>query len=118
MGSVKLFLGIFVIVGGIYLGIKLIPPYFENYQFQDSLKDEATRDSYSPKTENDIRDAVFKKAQEYDIPLTQEGIHVTREGSNFNGTVIINAPYVVHVDIPGYPFDLHFEASTQNKGVF
>jgi len=24
----------------------------------------------------------------------------------------------VHVDLPGYPLDLHFDASTENKGVF
>lgn len=118
MGTFKAFLGIFVIVGGLYVGMKVIPPYFENYQFQDAIKDEATRDSYAAKSESDIQEAIFKKAQDYDIPLTKEGIHVQRQGSQFNGTVIIRAPYVVHVDLPGYPLDLHFDASTQNKGVF
>ena len=61
---------------------------------------------------------VLKKAQEYDIPLTAEGIHVTRSGNQFSGNVSIQAPYVVHVDLPGYPLYLHFEASTENKGVF
>ena len=118
MGTIKMFLGLFVIVGGMYLAFKLIPPYFENYQFQDAIKDEATRDSYVTKSETEIRDAIFKKAQEYDIPITQEGIHVNREGTSFNGTVMISAPYIVHIDLPGYPLDLHFEASTTNKGVF
>lgn len=118
MGTVKMLLGIGVIVGGIYLSWMLIPPYFSNYQFQDYLKDEATRDSYAPKSENDIQEAVFKKAQEFDIPLTKDGIHVERQGNQFSGTIIIRAPYVVHLDLPGYPLDLHFEASTLNKGVF
>ena len=118
MGTFKAFLGIFVVVGGLYVGIKIIPPYFSNYQFQDAIKDEATRDSYASKSESDIQDAIFKKAQDFDIPLTKEGIHVERQGSQFNGTVIIRAPYVVHVDLPGYPLDLHFDASTQNKCVF
>jgi hypothetical protein len=118
MGTVKMFLGIFVIVAGVYVSAKVIPPYFSNYQFQDAIKDEATRDSYAAKSEADIQASIFKKAQEYDIPITQEGIHVERQGNQFSGTVIIRAPYVVHVDLPGYPLDLHFEASTQNKGVF
>ncbi len=118
MGSFKMFLGIFVIAGGVYVGAKLIPPYFENYQFQDAVKDEATRDSYAAKSESDIQESVFKKAQEYDIPITREAIHVQHQGNQFSGTITISAPYVVHVDLPGYPVDLHFDASTQNKGVF
>ena len=118
MGSVKMFLGIFVIVGGIFVSYKVIPPYFNNYQFQDWLRDEATRDSYAAKSEDDIRDAVIKKAAEYDIPLTAEGIHVSRSGNQFSGTVSIQAPYTIHIDLPGYPMDLHFDASTTNKGVF
>lgn len=118
MGTIKMFLGIFVIVGGLYASIKVVPPYFENYQFQDFLKEEATRDSYSAKSEDDIRQVIFKKAQELDIPLPAESIKVSRQGNQFSGTVIIHAPYVVHVDMPGYPLDLHFDASTENKGVF
>ena len=118
MGTFKMFLGIFVIVAGVYVSAKVLPPYFSNYQFQDAIKDEATRDSYAAKSETDIQASIFKKAQEYDIPITQEGIHVERQGNQFSGTVIIRAPYVVHVDLPGYPLDLHFEASTLNKGVF
>ncbi|HEX6805099.1 MAG TPA: hypothetical protein VF133_15575 [Terriglobales bacterium] len=118
MGTIKMFLGIFMIVGGLYASIKIVPPYFENYQFQDAIKDEAVRDSYSPKSEDEIRDTIVKKAQEFDIPLAPENVHVTRQGNQFSGTVIIHAAYVVHVDMPGYPMDLHFDASTENKGVF
>jgi hypothetical protein len=118
MGSVKMFFGIFVIVGGVYVSAKLIPPYFSNYQFQDYLKDEATRDSYAAKSEEDIQASVFKKAQEYDIPISKDGIHIERQGNQFSGTVVIRAPYVVHVDPPGYAVDLHFDPSTTNKGVF
>ena len=118
MGSIKMFLGILVIVGGLYASIKLIPPYFENYQFQDAIKDEATRDSYSAKSEDEIRTSIFKKAQEYDIPIPIEGIQVQRQGNQFSGVVIIHASYIVHVEMPGYPMDLHFDASTENKGVF
>jgi hypothetical protein len=118
MAKIKMFLGLFVIVGGLYAAFKVAPPYFENYQFQDAIKDEATHDSYSTKTEDEIRASIFKKAQEFDIPVPQDGIKVQRQGMQFNGTIIIDVPYVVHVDLPGYPMDLHFDASTENKGVF
>jgi hypothetical protein len=118
MGTLKMLIGISVLVAGVYLSFELLPPYFENYQFQDAMKQEATQDSYIPKSEDDIRASVLKKAQEYNIPITAEAIKVQREGSQFNGTVAIQAPYVVHIDLPGYPLDLHFNPSTQNRGVF
>ena len=117
MSFIKMTFGIFVIVAAIYLGAVLIPPYFENYEFQDAVKNEATLDTYTSKTETDIRTSVFKKAQDLDIPISEEQIHVQRSGGQGNGTIIIRAPYVVHVDIPGYPMDLHFDASTSNRGV-
>lgn len=117
MSSIKLLFGICVIVAAAYVGFELIPPYFENYQFTDAVKNEATLDSYTQKTENDIRTAVFKRAQELDIPITEEQIHVQRTGNTGNATIVIRAPYVVHIDLPGYPVDLHFDASTTNRGV-
>jgi 23S rRNA A2030 N6-methylase RlmJ len=117
MTSMKLFFGITVIIVAIYLGVVLIPPYFDNYEFQDAVRNEATLDTYTSKTENDIRNAVFKQAQELDIPISEEQIQVQRSGMQGSGTIIINAPYVVHIDIPGYPVELHFEAATANRGV-
>jgi hypothetical protein len=117
MSSIKMMFGIFVIIAAIYLGAVLVPPYFENYEFQDAVKNEATLDTYSTKTENDIRSAIYRKAQDLDIPIAEEQIHVQRTGSIGTGMVVIRAPYVVHVDIPGYPVDLHFDASTENRGV-
>jgi len=118
MGSIRMFFGIFVIAAAFYIGAKLAPPFFNNYEFTDAVKDEATRDSYSQKNEGEIRKAIFKRAQEYDIPLSEDDIVVQRSGLQFNGTIAVKAVYVVHVDFPGYPLDLHFDASTQNKGVF
>ena len=118
MGSIKMFFGIFVIVAGLYVSFKVVPPYFNNYQFEDWLKQEDTQDSYSPKSPDDIRDTVVKKAQEFDIPLTADGVQVQRSGNQFSGNVAIHAPYVIHIDLPGFPLDLHFNASTENKGVF
>jgi len=118
MGSIKAFFGIFVIAAALYFCYKVMPPYFNNYQFSDAVKDEARRDSYSQKNEGQIREAILKEAQDNSIPITEDQIIVQRSGSQYNGTVIVHAAYVVHVDLPGYPFDMHFDASTENKGIF
>lgn len=117
MGTIKMFLGIGLIVASVYVGAKLIPPYFENYQFEDAIKNEATLDAYSNKTEADIRAIVFRKAQDLEIPITEEAIHVQRRGAQGSAFISIRVPYVVHVDLPGYPLDLHFEPASENRGV-
>jgi hypothetical protein len=117
MSTIKMFLSLFLIGGVVYVGAKIIPPFFDNYQFQDAVKNEATLDTYTSKNETDIRTAVFRKAQDLDIPITEEQIHVQRQGMQGSGLIIIRAPYIVHVDLPGYPMDLHFDASTENRGV-
>jgi len=117
MSTIKMLFGLFLIAGAVYVGAKIIPPFFDNYQFQDAVKNEATLDTYTSKNENDIRTSVFRKAQDLDIPITEEQIHVQRQGMQGSGLIIIRAPYVVHVDLPGYPMDLHFDASTENRGV-
>ncbi|MBZ5648925.1 MAG: hypothetical protein LAO18_00415 [Acidobacteriia bacterium] len=114
----KMVIGILIIVAAVILIATLAPPYFSNYQFEDALKTESQMSTYTTKTEDVIRDEVFKKAQEMDIPITKEQIKVVRNGVVGTGSVSIDASYTVHVNLPGYPMDLHFDASARNKGVF
>jgi hypothetical protein len=118
MGTFKLFFGIFVMVATIYLGVQLVPPYMANYQFEDEINNEATANTYNTKPEDAIRDIVMKRAQDLDIPLTRDHIKVQRAGQVGSGSLIIEAVYQVHVDLPGYPLDLNFDAATKNKGVW
>jgi len=113
----KLVFGILIMAAAVILIAMLAPPYFSNYQFEDALKTESQMSTYTNKTEDVIRDEVFKKAQELDIPITKEQIKVVRSGVVGTGSVSIEATYTVHVNLPGYPLDLDFDASARNKGV-
>src|SRR5437763_17201606 len=118
MGKIKLVVGIFAIVVTVYLCAELIPPYFANYQFEDAIKEEATISTYSTKPEDAIRDTIFKKAQDLEIPITKDAIKVQRIGPQGTGTLTIETHYSVHVDLPAYPLDLQFNPSTRNRGAF
>jgi len=118
MGTVKLVLGIAVIVAVVIVGIAIIPPYFNNYQFEDAINSEALAATYSTKSEEDIRGLVYKRAKEMDIPIKPEQIKIQRVGSQGTGTLAIEANYTVRVDLPGYPMDLQFHAATKNKGIY
>ena len=118
MATLKLILGVGVFVAMGLVGFKIIPPYFSNYQFEDSLKTEAVQATYSTRSEEDVRDAVIKHARNFDIALTPKQVHVSRVGGFGQGTLAIDAEYSVPIELPGYSTTLEFHPSSKNKGVY
>jgi len=114
----KMFIGILFIVIAIALSVALVPPYWANYQFVDAIKTEALMATNGTKSEDAIRETVYKRAMELDIPLEKEKIKVQHVGQNGAGSVSIEAPYTVTINLPGYPVTLNFDPATVNKGVF
>jgi len=117
MGTIKLILVFALLAGLVFVSAEVIPPYFSNYEFQDTLESEARLGTYSTKGDDVIRDAVFKRAQDLEIPITKEQIKIQRIGPGGNG-VMIETDYTVHIDLPGYPMDVHFHPQSKNKSVF
>jgi hypothetical protein len=114
----KLVFGVAVIILAIYLGMEFVPPYYANYEFEDALKNEALFGTNNSTSEDMIRDNVYKKAQQLDIPIAKEAIVVRKIGTMGTGSVSIDAPYTVHLDLIAFPTDLHFDTSSSNKGAF
>jgi hypothetical protein len=114
----KMVFGVVVILLAIYLGVAFVPVYYANYEFQDALQNEALFGTNNSTSEDMIRDNVYKKAQQLEIPITKEAILVQKSGTMGTGSVSIDAPYTVHIDLIAFPTDLHFDASSTNKGAF
>jgi hypothetical protein len=100
------------------VGLKVIPPYFANYELEDAIKTESTQSTYSTRTEEDIRETVIKEARSYDIALTPKQVKVQRVGGFGAGTLSIEAEYSVPIELPGYSTTLEFHPSSKNKGVY
>jgi type II secretory pathway component PulM len=114
MSRLKAWLGVAVVLVGFYVTWKIVPPFFNNMQFEDAMGEEAKLSAYAlQRTEQDIKEAMAKKAIDYDIPLTAEQIHVTRNSSELT----ISADYTVHVDLPIHPIDLEFHPSSKGKRI-
>src|SRR5512146_1230072 len=114
MKRLRLLFGIFLIVATVYLSWKVVPAYFASYQFQEDVDDIARSAALNTKkTPDEIRAAVFERAEAAEIPLDADDIIVTRKGAD----VSISAKYTVHVEVPIYPFDLNFSASTNREGL-
>ena len=117
MRTLKLLIALGVIAVGVYLGFQLVPPFFANYQLQDAIQNEAVLESYSNKSEDEIRDTIFKKAQDLSIPIQEEQIVVRRVGTGGSGSLSISANYTVHLDLPYYPLDLEFRPASKNAPI-
>jgi hypothetical protein len=114
----KLIFGVAIFGLVALVGIKLIPPFFSNYEFEDSIKNESIQATYTTRSEEDIRDAIIKEAGKYDISLTPKQVKVTRVGGFGTGSINIEADYSVPIDLPGYSTTLDFHPSSKNKGVY
>ena len=111
MGKLKAIIGFLVVFGGLYVGWKLIPPYFHNYELQDDLDEIARRNSYTQKTDDDVRAVVIQQAGTLDIPLKEDQIAISRNGDGMG----ISVHYRIHVDMIVHPMDLDFTVSSVNK---
>jgi hypothetical protein len=111
MQSVKVLLGLFLICAGVYVGVKVLPHYMANYQFQDSLDSQIQLDLYSGRSADEIKETVMHKAKEADLKLGENQVTVYRDRDE----LAISADYVVRVDLPIRPIDLHFTPSSRNR---
>jgi hypothetical protein len=118
MATLKLAFGVAVFGMLVLAGIKIIPPYFSNYELEDAIKTEATQATYSTRTEDDIRESIIKQARNYDIVLMPKQVHVARVGGFGQGTLAIDAQYSVPLDLTFYSTTLEFHPSSKNKGVY
>ena len=113
MGKVKGLIGLLVIVIGFYVAWNMVPPYFNNYQFQDGLDDIARKSSYIAATDDDIKKAVIAKAETEDIKLKEDQIVVSRVRDMLG----ISVKYRIHVEMLVHPVDLDFTANSLNKRI-
>ncbi len=114
----KLVFGVAIFALLALVGIKVIPPYFSNYELEDSIKTEALQATYSTRTEEDVREAIIKHARNYDIALTPKEVHISRIGGYGTGTLTIEVDYSVDIDLPGYSTSIEFHPSSKNKGIY
>ncbi len=111
----NLIITLLIIGSMVFAAVKVVPVYFANYQFQDSIESESrfALTGYPKKNMDDIRDDVFQKAQELSIPLQKEDIQVNET----NGAVSIAVDYSVPIDLAVYQFTLEFHPHADNHSI-
>jgi hypothetical protein len=95
--------------------VKIVPAYVDNYEFQDAINTEAeyALSGYPKKTNDMIRQDVWKKAQDLGIPADPQDIQLDTS----NGTVSISLDYSIPVDLYVYQFTLQFHPHADNHTI-
>jgi len=56
------------LLAGFYVAFKVVPIYFANYQLQDKMQTEARYATVNHRSDDDLRNIIYKEAQDQDIP--------------------------------------------------
>ena len=110
---IKTLLVLIILGSAVFCAVRLVPPYFANYQLQDSMRQEAAYASATRKKDDDIRADIEKKVQELGIPADSNEIQVSDDAGN----VKISVDYTVPVDLAVYQLQLHFHPQANNASL-
>lgn len=98
---------LFIIASVVYLGIKLVPPYFTYYMFKGEVEGQAkTAHVYS---DQDIIKHILDRAKESDIPIEEKNIILERREKEIE----VSVSYDIVVNFfDRYFKTLHFRVRT------
>src|SRR5689334_21036412 len=88
-----------------------------NYQLKDDLKDVAAMGGsriglLAQSSDDDLRDAVIRRAAKHDIHLGRSQIQVQRSGTDENPTVFLIVKYRARIVFPGASLIFHFKTTS------
>jgi hypothetical protein len=100
---------LFVLLG--FLAYRLIPVYVNAYDFKDAMQTQARFAAVDQKPFGTIRDELYTKAQELNLPIQREDIQITKgpEGTTISTT------FTVPVDLSFLVKDVQFDFEVQGQ---
>lgn len=111
--KINLLLTLIILGSMIFVCVMFIPPFFTNYQLQDAMSTEARFAGYNRKSDEEIREDVWKKVQELGVPAKRDDIHIT----NDNNTTQITVNYTVPINLIFKQLDWQFHAHGDNHSL-
>jgi hypothetical protein len=117
MKKLKIALGIAVLLLVGDIGRQVGAAEISNAELQEDMKDLALQvasrtNPSAAVTDEQLRDAIRRKADQYDIALTPDQITVERTGTDKDVTVYLQANYESAIRVANYSYILHFDPSS------
>ena len=113
-GRLKALFWLLVLAAAVFVAVKTIPVFVDDYTLQDKMQTEARFATVNRRSEDDIREVIFKEIQEQEIPARREDIKVEASSRG----VKISVDYTVNVDLKVYQLKLHFNPAVDNRSLY
>jgi hypothetical protein len=109
IGNMKTIVWLLILVSVCYAGTIVVPIFFANYEFEDKIKEEAEFAQQNHRSQEQLRDIVYREAQRLNLPVRLSDIAVKSNPEGF----LIRAPYTVKMDLFVYQSDLYFSPTSR-----
>jgi hypothetical protein len=113
-GALKAIIWTAIIAMVLYVGVKVTPLLFAEYEFQDGIQTIARMASVNRPSADKIRQSVLTESVKDELQIAPEDIHVESAGGNIR----ISADYSVVVDLKVYQWTLNFHPTASNNALF
>jgi len=100
-----------ILASFVYVCIRVVPLYFNDYQFRDTMQSTARFASVNRQSPDAIRKKLLQEAEKAEMPIRLEDIKVVSHG----GRVDIEVNYNVTVDLHVYEWTLNFHPTASNS---
>lgn len=106
-----------VVLGVIFVAYQFAAPELANIEFQDDLHDFSTQMSSrigltSPRSDEELRQIIIRRAEKYDIMLEPKQVTVKRSGTDQAPVFFLAVDYTVTINLPGYTVILHYSPTS------
>jgi len=91
--------------------VVLAPTYYRNLKLQRSVVEITQNVENQTQPDDRIRLLVLNRAQELDLPVKADNVHINR----WQRKLRIDVGYFVRVAFPGYTVDLHFHPASTSQ---
>jgi hypothetical protein len=113
-GAFRAILWTAILVSFVYVCIKIIPPYYANYEFEDWLKTQIPFLMVNHTSDDGLTAAIIKELKNDGVTVTKENIKIIQ--NNPNG-INVQINYDVTLDLIVYQQKLHFSPSMNSQSL-
>ena len=100
--------GLLLLLAGIFVAYKMIPVKVKAAELRQEVVDEAK--SGGMRTDAQIIGSILKKAEENNLPVTEDNIVIKRGANNIS----VDVQYVVPLEFPGFTYQWKFHHLAEN----
>ncbi|MBI4467525.1 MAG: DUF4845 domain-containing protein [Acidobacteria bacterium] len=113
-GKLQLLIGLAITAALILGAVRIIPVYVKSYELRDAIRSQAKFAGVERKSADTIKEELYTKARELNLPVRREAIQVTPRSLG----VQITVRYTVQVDLIVYKPNLNFNYSSDTSTAY